>query len=270
FSLALSSPCRQLGRTLLRVSSSLKMSAAGVSDDINCENPKELYEKAEEYWANAPRDDDGMLGGFAHLHKPDITQSRNFLSGLHKKGFLSSNEYAIDCGAGIGRVTKHLLLPAFKKVDMVELVKKLVEKSDSYIGPNPSMGEKFVSGLQDFVPEKGKYDLIWIQWVSGHLTNRDFTDFFIRCKDGLRENGLICLKENLSDSGKPLFDDEDHSWTRPESLVIELFNEAGLTVVASEQQRLFPKGMYPVKMFAMKPTTSVTKAQAKTNMPTLI
>lgn len=46
---------------------------------------QELYEKAEEYWANAPRDDDGMLGGFAHLHKPDITQSRNFLSGLHKK-----------------------------------------------------------------------------------------------------------------------------------------------------------------------------------------
>lgn len=39
---------------------------------------------------------------------------------------------------------------------MVELVKELVEKSDSYIGPNPSMGEKFVSGLQDFVPEKGR------------------------------------------------------------------------------------------------------------------
>lgn len=48
---------------------------------------------------------------------------------------------------------------------MVELVKKLVEKSDSYIGPNPSMGEKFVSGLQDFVPEKGKLVVYKFNWV---------------------------------------------------------------------------------------------------------
>ncbi|GMT04870.1 hypothetical protein PENTCL1PPCAC_27044, partial [Pristionchus entomophagus] len=269
-SLAFLSTSKQLSRTLLSVPSCLKMSDASVSADINSDNPKELYEKAEEYWTNATRDDDGMLGGFAHLHKPDITQSRSFLTGLHKKGFLRNNDYAIDCGAGIGRVTKHLLLPAFKKVDMVELVKELVEKSDSYIGSHPSMAEKFVSGLQDFDPEPARYDLIWIQWVSGHLTNADFVEFFKRCQVGVRENGLICLKDNLSSSSEPLFDDEDHSWTRPESLITNLLSQSGLTIVASEPQRLFPKDMYPVKMFAMKPTSSVTKIQAKTNLTTMI
>ncbi len=24
-------------------------------------------------------------------------------------------------------------------------------------------------GLQDFTPEDGRYDIIWIQWVAGHL-----------------------------------------------------------------------------------------------------
>ncbi len=32
----------------------------------------------------------------------------------------------------------------------------------------------FCSGLQEFVPEKAKYDLIWIQWVIGYLTDSMF------------------------------------------------------------------------------------------------
>lgn len=42
--------------------------------------------------------------------------------------------YALDCGAGIGRVTKNLLLPLFEKVDMVDVVPELINKSDEYIG----------------------------------------------------------------------------------------------------------------------------------------
>ena len=37
--------------------------------------------------------------------------------------------YALDCGAGIGRVTKNLLLPLFEKVDMVDVVPELINKS---------------------------------------------------------------------------------------------------------------------------------------------
>lgn len=44
--------------------------------------------------------------------------------------------------------------------------------------------EKDFSGLQTFAPPVGRYDLIWIQWVSGHLTDDDFVEFFKRCKVG--------------------------------------------------------------------------------------
>ena len=29
----------------------------------------------------------------------------------------------------------------------------------------------FSEGLQDFVPEVGRYDVIWCQWVLSHLTD---------------------------------------------------------------------------------------------------
>jgi 2-polyprenyl-3-methyl-5-hydroxy-6-metoxy-1,4-benzoquinol methylase len=42
----------------------------------------------------------------------------------------------------------------------------------------------------------GAYDVIWIQWVVGHLTDDDFVDFFLRCRKGLKPGGVIVLKEN--------------------------------------------------------------------------
>ncbi|RCN42094.1 hypothetical protein ANCCAN_11964 [Ancylostoma caninum] len=49
------------------------------------ENAEDFYRKAEEYWSNASRDIDGMLGGFAHLHTPDIRASKTFIKKLKAK-----------------------------------------------------------------------------------------------------------------------------------------------------------------------------------------
>ena len=38
-----------------------------------------------------------------------------------------------DCGAGIGRVTKHLLLPLFKTVDMVEQNQEFLNAAKAYL-----------------------------------------------------------------------------------------------------------------------------------------
>ena len=42
----------------------------------------------------------------------------------------------------------------------------------------------------------GAYDVIWVQWVVGHLTDDDFVAFFQRCRKGLKPDGVIVLKEN--------------------------------------------------------------------------
>lgn len=75
---------------------------------------------------------------------------------------------ALDCGAGIGRITKRLLLPLFNTVDMVDVTQEFLDKAKTYLGDESKrIGNYICKGLQDFVPESGRYDIIWIQWVIG-------------------------------------------------------------------------------------------------------
>lgn len=218
------------------------------------DDKKTIYKKAEAYWASVSCDINGMLGGFKHLHKPDIYDSRNFLESLKSQGLLAKFERAVDCGCGIGRVTKHLLLPLFASVDMVDITENFIQGSAKYIGEEGKrIGCKLICGLQNFEPPRSYYDLIWIQWVTGHLTDDDFCKFFQRCREGLKEGGCIVLKENVSSSVDLYdFDEKDNSWTRPKSALLRLFQGAGLTIVAEKKQQNFPRGMLPVYMFALK------------------
>ena len=59
-----------------------------------------------------------MLGGFGHVHDPDIKTSIELLRAY--KNHISGFNRVIDMGAGIGRVTKALLIPRFKEVDILE------------------------------------------------------------------------------------------------------------------------------------------------------
>lgn len=36
--------------------------------------------------------------------------------------------------------------------------------------------------MQEFTPEAGRYDVIWVQWCIGHLTDHDFVEFFKRAQ----------------------------------------------------------------------------------------
>ncbi|KAL3989363.1 AdoMet dependent proline di-methyltransferase family protein [Acanthocheilonema viteae] len=222
--------------------------------DADPNDKNTIYEKAKAYWATVSCNVDGMLGGFAHLHVPDIRASKQFINLLKVKGMLTKYERAIDCGCGIGRVTKHLLLPLFESVDMVDVTENFIQESANYIGKeNSRIGNKLICSLQQFEPSSCHYDLIWIQWVTGHLTNNDFSKFLQRCKGGLKDNGCIVLKENVTSSEDRYdFDDEDNSWTRPKDALLQLFRNAGLTLIAQKKQQNFPKEMLPVYMFALQ------------------
>jgi protein N-terminal methyltransferase len=59
-----------------------------------------------------------------------------------------------------------------------------------------------------------KYDLIWNQWCLGHLTDAQLTEYLKKCARGLRPDGWIVVKENMSTSDKDVFDEVDSSVTR--------------------------------------------------------
>jgi len=136
---------------------------------------------------------------------------------------------------------------------MVEQNQKFLNESKNFIGEQSSRVERYIcSGLQDFSPEPGRYDVIWCQWVLMNLTDEDLVAFFQRCKAGLAGNGLIIIKENMSSSNEPDFDEEDSSVARPRNLIIDLAKRAGLSCVKEEKQKSMPKDIYEVRMFAFQ------------------
>lgn len=235
------------------------------------------YGHAADYWKNIPATVNGMLGGYAHISTTDITHSKRFLERflelpdkLEEKSpkqrrinptdavensltLKIKPSVALDCGAGIGRVTKNLLLPLFETVDIVEQNPDFVEEAKDFLAEKKDrVGHFYCQGLQDFEPESGRYSVIWCQWVLGHLTDEDFVDFFKRCQLGLSPNGLICVKENITKTGVDL-DSQDSSVTRSDKKLKELFSKSSLILLEEEVQKKFPRELYGVKMYALKP-----------------
>ena len=160
---------------------------------------------------------------------------------------------ALDCGAGIGRITKRVLLPIFDTVDMVELNQEFLDKAKSYLGENATrIGHYFCSGLQTFYPERDHYDVIWCQWVLGHLPDDDLVSFLQRCRTALTKNGIIVIKENIALTETPVFDDEDSSYTRPRNNLVDIIQQAGLVLLNEETQKDFPSDIFKVLMFAVQ------------------
>ena len=76
------------------------------------------YKKSVVYWDEQPATADGVLGGYEEVHGPDSKTSLEMLQ--ESKKWISGWKDALDCGAGIGRITKYTLLPKFQNVDLIE------------------------------------------------------------------------------------------------------------------------------------------------------
>ncbi|KAF9555798.1 hypothetical protein EC968_008606 [Mortierella alpina] len=157
---------------------------------LDTESPT-WYMDAEKYWDTVPATINGMLGGLGQLARLDAVSSLRFLSefvsppatssassilnppaesapsstvaGAASKSTSTKRQklplpgsglsHVLDCGAGIGRVTKQVLIKAFDHVDLVEnsaaFVKQAKEeylKSEIEAG---KVGEVRCSGLQN-------------------------------------------------------------------------------------------------------------------------
>ncbi|KAJ2718677.1 hypothetical protein GGI07_005647 [Coemansia sp. Benny D115] len=215
------------------------------------------YEDADKYWKSISSDVDGMLGGLEEVHGPDIRDSLLFLQKLRKDPSNSTGSgYACDCGAGIGRVTKHFLSTQFDKVDLVEQNAGFLQTAtDTYLKSEceaGKVGDAMAVGLQSFTPAKHRYDVIWCQWVLSHLTDEDLVSFLRRAAGGLAAGGLICVKENVVAQGY-VVDTDDSSVTRSKAIFESIFKAAGLTVVGRQTQTGFPHGLFAVNMWALRP-----------------
>ncbi|KAI0383106.1 alpha-N-methyltransferase NTM1 [Hypomontagnella monticulosa] len=230
------------------------------------EKPDSLIsaDDGRKYWAGIDADVNGMLGGYPAVSRVDLRGSRSFLAklGLGRTGGVKNIRRALEGGAGIGRITQGLLLEMAETVDVVEPIAKFTAALEG----RPGVGRIYNVGLEEWRPGDEsvdyEYDLIWNQWCLGHLTDQQLVAYLRRCSGALsvsddgKTKGVIVVKENMSTSGKDLFDQEDSSVTRLDESFRRIFDEAGLRIVKTELQHGFPHELYPVRMYALKPKES--------------
>jgi protein N-terminal methyltransferase len=213
---------------------------------------KQWYDGAVDYWSKQDRSINGVLGGYAVLHAPDIADSSAFLKGLSTLDEPPEMGTVVDCGAGMGRVTKAVMLPLFQKVDLVEPCENLLEEAKELMQDEPRAERYLLVGLQDFFPESGRYDVIWNQWCCLYLTDDDLVEYLKRCKAALRPRGLIVCKENVVIDGAHVFDYDDNSITRTDKQYREIFIRAGLELVRERRQTDWPADLFPVMTYALR------------------
>jgi len=224
------------------------------------------YAKAVAYWDAQPATDDGVLGGHADaVSVSDVEQSEVFLrkvlgaDRLEKAVAGKAPLVAADCGAGVGRVSKDLLLRFFATVDIIEPSEHLLAAAKTRLAAAVKKGGDLVgkprtflqSGLQAWSPPPASYDVIWVQWALLYLTDADAIAFLKRAAAALKPGGVLVVKENIAASGF-VVDKEDRSLTRSHPYMLDLGKAAGLTCVSDARQRGFPAGLFGVRMYAWR------------------
>ncbi|XP_046779246.1 N-terminal Xaa-Pro-Lys N-methyltransferase 2 isoform X3 [Gallus gallus] len=212
----------------------------------------QFYARAKHFYQEVPATEEGMMGDYIELSNIDIESSREFLrkfvGGVGKAG----TNRALDCGSGIGRISKHVLLPIFKSVELVDMMENFLAEVPNYLqGEEDRVEMYYCKSLQEFTPAPQRYDVIWIQWVSGCLTDKDLLKFLIRCQKGLKDNGVIILKDNVAREGC-ILDCLDSSVIRDLNILRSLIEMSGLIILQEERQEGFPEQCVPVWMLAMQ------------------
>jgi len=192
---------------------------------------------------NGSTDEAAMIGD--DHSELDIEESSRFLDSMQRLHAFGGS-CALDAGAGVGRVTKHMLLKRFRHVQLVEACEAWSKQSRRYLGKKRALSCTFTnSRLEEFKPTPDTYDLIWVQWTLQYLIDQDVVAMLKALKPSLRKKGVMIVKEN-----RPYLPDVDHEHfqmdtpggeharfdiTRPDAHHRYLFQAAGMEELACER-----------------------------------
>jgi AdoMet dependent proline di-methyltransferase len=165
----------------------------------------------------------------------------------------SSLSRAVDVGAGVGRITKHILLKRYNNVYLVEGDSGWSKRSRVYLGKKRAGRCTFdclrLENLRsrDILAWTGEAgaDLIWLQWTLQYLTDTDAVAALKNLAAGLVvRTGILILKENRPygvartdrfQMDTPGGGSGRYDITRTDDHHRYLLQQAGLTVQMTEQ-----------------------------------
>jgi protein N-terminal methyltransferase len=221
------------------------------------------YENGCEFWDNCEATVDAVLGGFGFVSRADAIDNVETLKEIMYKELevdemkKLNNKSCLDVGAGVGRVSETFLCEYFGVVDILEPVKHFVEKAKKDLGQK--VRNYFQCGLEEFEfindnnnkegggGEKMVYDVIWIQWCIGQLSDADFIKLLKRCE----ARDFVVVKENNCRSGFR-FDDQDMSITRSDAYFRWIFEQAEYDIVEAKLSTCFPQELFEIRTYVLR------------------
>jgi len=170
------------------------------------------YASTKTYWLKdgsggygGTTDEEAMVGdrggevdsteGLAFLDRV-VTENSNF-NHIKKLKFAR----AIDAGAGVGRVTKHILLKRYDCVQLVEADSGWSKRSKTYLGRKRAARCTFtcsrIEELDQDSDDTSRIDLVWLQWTLQYLTDADAVETLQNLAARLiLRTGILIVKEN--------------------------------------------------------------------------
>jgi len=216
------------------------------------ENKNEWYAANLLWWESGyggTTDDEAMIGDCDG--ESDALIGLEFLDKVLKKRPLTKISSALDCGAGVGRITKFILSKrCHGNITLIEANMHWSERSRVYLGRKRAANCQFINAnlldLSRHIPVKSM-DLIWIQWCLQYLTDNDAIQVLATVQQCLTQHGIIIIKENkpaVHTTGSsrlnrfqmdtPMGSEGRYDITRPNAHHQYLFAVAGLTVLEWE------------------------------------
>lgn len=226
------------------------------------ENKSAWYELTKDYWNKSESNSKGMLGGNTKVNSIDISFSMNLLEDYISKKFFKPSS-VLEIGAGIGRVTKNLLINYFTDITLVEQSKPFIDKAKETLEKSKSESVKInyiaepmqsIFENEHFFGENSepRFSAIWIQWCIENLDDDDLTKLLTKCKQLLLPKGMIFIKENVvEDNEEVKINDIDFSRVRNDKLYKEIFKAAGLRLFKHIRHPDWPEDLMSVSFYVL-------------------
>jgi len=220
------------------------------------------YREVKEYWDESLFKCADMVQSHYTTSRIDIKETFVFLSELYDSNPFSNNDdntadekiefklrkdCVLDAGSGTGRLTRKFN-KYFQTIDVLDQSSKYVKTAWNSIG-DEFRGLCFEGDIQDFVPIKDRYGLIWVQYVLGHLYDEeDLLRFLFNFRNGLSQDSLMVIKEKCSYEGYYCL--KKHCYIfRPAFYYKGLFLRAGF---AMYKEQIYNTREHVVRTFALK------------------
>jgi protein N-terminal methyltransferase len=200
-------------------------------------------ETIDKHWSNGQKpDEDFVASSNEPLRKNDEKSSRNLIKILNSDLKILKTCSVLELAAGMGRVTKKVLLQKFERIDVLEPDEKLAAEIEKI--NTKKIKNIYVKKGQDFEFKDSYYDVIWGQWFLENMSDVDNLKFLIKARDHLNDGGKIVLKENIYKEDIVQITFPEGQRIRPLKVYLLFFRLVGLRPVYIKLSDDYPVSSY--------------------------